>query len=499
MDSDPFDRKVSEPPEIVVIPDYPADLGADFAADVAAAAPFVTPTPVVEPAPAAVPGPTSEPTPAGEPQLGDKPSHVELGGWRTGSDYAGMALTGAAIVLGLGVVGLLGYVGYSIFAAIFGALSAAAVGAAGGLPLLLIAGAAFFVLGGRGRGGAVTAGASSGVATVVRAPALVGMGLVRAAASMPGVPGAASRRTRRRGVVGAPTPVRSVTRSALPSFGGPSAGGQSVPSEFTGTTVSSPLGRVFGRAPRVLSEQSVSTAGYAYAPGGGYSTAAGKPQSLLSRVLRGSVAPVGVPMTEVRSSWRARLMGAPATVMAPAVAASNMPLLESGRGYGRTASALFGSSAPSAYFANPGADLGIVGKLRRRSFRSAPVIGGRRVAGSDVPIEWLVDTLTNRWIRRMRTATTDDQVFNAFRSVKGRKCRYCAVGFLWDESDPNGWYNGGTWAVPRWRHRDAEALFDRYGLEFLWNISNLYEAKMMNLKQLADLVEKECQGGDIPK
>jgi hypothetical protein len=484
----------------VVIPDYPADLGADFAADVAAAAPpFVAPVPVVEPAPTAVPGPASEPTPVAEPVEVDKPSHVELGGWRTGSDYAGMAITGAAIVLGLGVVGLVGYVGYSIFAAIFGALSGAAVGAAGVLPLLLIAGVAFFVFGGRGRGGAVTAGASSGVATVVRTSALIGVGLVRAAASMPGVPGSAGRRARRRGAVGSPAPVRSVTRTALPSFGGPSVGGQSVPAEFTGTTVSSPLGRMFGRAPRVLSEQSMSTAGYAYAPGAGYSTTASQPQSLLSRVFRGSVAPGAAPMTEVRSSWRARLMGAPATVMTPAVAASNMPLLESGRGYGRTASALFGSSAPSAYFANPGADLGIVGKLRRRSFRSAPVIGGRRVAGSDVPIEWLVDTLTNRWIRRMRNATTDDQVFNAFRSVKGRKCRYCAVGFLWDESDPNGWYNGGTWAVPRWRHRDQEALYDRYGLEFLWNISNIYEAKSMNLKQIADLVEKECQGGEIPK
>jgi hypothetical protein len=484
----------------VVIPDYPADLGADFAADVAAAAPpFVAPTPVVEPAPVPPSGPAAEPTPVTEPGLADKPSHVDMGGWRTGSDYAGMALTGVAIVLGLGVVGLVGYVGYSIFAAIFGALSTAAVGAAGVLPLLLIAGVAFFFFGGRGRGGAATAGASSGVATVVRAPVLVGVGLVRAAASMPGVPGSAGRRARRRGVAGAVAPVRSVTRSALPSFGGQSVDDQSVPAEFTGTTVSSPLGRMFGRAPRVLSEQSMSTAGYAYAPGAGYSPGAGKPQSLLSRVFRGSVAPVAAPMTEVRSTWRARLMGAPATVMTPAMAASNMPRLESGRGFGRTASALFGSSAPSAYFANPGADLGIVGKLRRRSFRSAPVVGGRRVAGSDVPIEWLVDTLTNRWIRRMRTATIDDQVFNTFMSRDGGRCRFCAVGFLWDESDPNGWYNGGTWAVPRWRHRDAEALFDRYGLEFLWNISNLYEAKVMNLKQLADLVEKECQGGDIPK
>jgi hypothetical protein len=487
VDSDPFDRRVSEPPEIVVIPDFPADLGVDFAADVA---PFVTvaaalsapvQTPVPAPTPGAAPGPAPEPTPVPAPVEVDKPSVFETGGWRTGSDYVGLALTGVAIVLGLGVAGLIGYVVYSIFASIFGALSAAAVGAAGMLPLLLIAGVAFFVFGARGRGGAV-AGASDGVATAVRAPALIGLGVVRAVASMPGVPGAATRRARRRGVAGSPAPSRSAGRTALPGFD--AGGGQSVPAEFTGTTVSSPLSRAFGRAPRVVAAQPA---------GSSYATGASKPASLLSRVILGRPAPAAVPMVAARSTWRARLTGAPKVTMVPATAGVSAAPAPS-RGSGRLATMLFGSDSATAYFANPGADLGIVGKLRRRSMRGSDPGDPRFVRAGDVPVEWMVDGLTERWVARMRAAHPDGGVIGTFRADGGGwRCntRFCAVGFLLDESDPNGWYNAGTWATPRYRHRDLEKLYPRYGRVFLWNISNMFDAQQWNLLDCAAHVEQE--------
>ena len=489
MDPDRFsDRDVdARDPEIVVIPDFPAELGERFATDVApfvglAAALAPASTPVVAPTPAAVPGPTPEPIRVVDPALPAEPSGFEFSdrGRRTGSDYVMLGVTGLAISLGVAVLGLVGYVAYSLFAAVFGALSGAAVAAAGGLPLLLVCGVAFFVLGGRGRGGGAVAGASSGVATAVAAPVLVGMGVVRAVASMPGLPGAQRRRAARS--VGA-VPGSRGSRFVAGSAPGGSFSGQSVPADFTGTTVSGPVARMSGRGPRVVD----SSLGYARA-----AAPVGQRQSLVSRLVRGKS--VAAPaMVEVKASRVSRLLGGPATVMVAAAAGSASSGVSVAAPSGRVSTLLFGSDSPTAYFANPGADLGIVGKLRRRSLRAAPLDDPRFERVTDVPIEWIVDGLTERWVDRMRTASPEEGVTCTFRAKGGpfSDWRYCAVGFLLQECDPNGWYNAGTWAQPRWRHRNLESLYPRYGRNFLWHISNMFDAQQWNLKDCAAFVERE--------
>lgn len=98
----------------------------------------------------------------------------------------------------------------------------------------------------------------------------------------------------------------------------------------------------------------------------------------------------------------------------------------------------------------------------------------------DVPIEWLTDGLTERWVHRMRTADESEQVHGSWAaahrlSPMNRPSRFCAVGFLFDEWDPDGWENMGTYGAPMFRHRDHEMMLARYGRDFLMSVSDAFE------------------------
>lgn len=117
---------------------------------------------------------------------------------------------------------------------------------------------------------------------------------------------------------------------------------------------------------------------------------------------------------------------------------------------------------------------------------------GEKLAVADIPTEWMTDRLTSRWCQRMRTSQSQEvrgswAAGNAMRLVN-RPCRFCAVGFLYDESDPNGWYNIGTYGAPRWAHHDQKKMYDRYGLEFLMATSDMFEGGA-SLAECANFVE----------
>lgn len=110
---------------------------------------------------------------------------------------------------------------------------------------------------------------------------------------------------------------------------------------------------------------------------------------------------------------------------------------------------------------------------------------GRPVQGLRLSIEDL--TLTHRWCDRMRSASSSELVHGEWSHRTMFGCRFCAVGFLFDESDPNGWDNSGD----IWKHRDAEKLFARYGRDFLMDVSNIFEGGTP-LPAVADFVEANC-------
>jgi hypothetical protein len=109
-----------------------------------------------------------------------------------------------------------------------------------------------------------------------------------------------------------------------------------------------------------------------------------------------------------------------------------------------------------------------------------------------LPTEWMTDRLTERWCDRMRSAWSSEQVRGQWSDgqrmgiiAMGGPCRFCAVGFLFDESDPNGWGRDGS----IFTHVDREKLFARYGQEFLMQVSDLFE-RGANPAQCADYVEQ---------
>jgi hypothetical protein len=117
---------------------------------------------------------------------------------------------------------------------------------------------------------------------------------------------------------------------------------------------------------------------------------------------------------------------------------------------------------------------------------------GEKLAVADIPTEWMTDRLTSRWCQRLRTSQSQEVrgswAAGSAMSLVNRPCRFCAVGFLYDESDPNGWYNIGTYGGPRWAHHDQKKMYDRYGMEFLMATSDMFE-EGASLAQCADFVE----------
>jgi hypothetical protein len=112
----------------------------------------------------------------------------------------------------------------------------------------------------------------------------------------------------------------------------------------------------------------------------------------------------------------------------------------------------------------------------------------------EILTEWLTDGLTERWIDRMRSASPREEVHGAWAasrdmSFANRPCRFCAVGLLYDESDPNGWVNMGTYGAPSFMHRDREKMYARYGRDFLMRVSDGFENEGWSMNNCAAFVE----------
>jgi hypothetical protein len=112
----------------------------------------------------------------------------------------------------------------------------------------------------------------------------------------------------------------------------------------------------------------------------------------------------------------------------------------------------------------------------------------------EILTEWLTDGLTARWIGRMRSASPREEVHGAWAdanamSLTNRPCRFCAVGLLYDEFNPDGWVNVGTYGAPMFMHRDREQMYARYGRDFLVRVSDGFETENWSMNNCAAFVE----------
>lgn len=468
---------LDQSPEIIVIPsfDSPADLGPGFLLPPLAPAPVsLAPAPakpVPAPAPAEAPAPAQAPA---EPALektvqppGINRARVAVG-VRWGMAFGIVATTGVALY---GALWGLWWLGVS---AVHAAIRIAPVGG-----LIVLAGlAAMWLLGGRG----ASAGTPRGFRAGAYGPHGQSRALSRTGAVVRGLARATGVGTKVT-VIGLSGLTRTVTRVA------------------TGAPV-------------------VGDVGAASAPGDGVARAAdGSP-------LRGSAgnATVAGQLSELWVAERARsaqsraqrhagsqvypggyAAGGQAAGLYSGYAPGVDPAQEATLG-ARVLTRLFGDPDPGAAMATRGG----VEVDRARVAHRDPTVDwsfsewlfdpaqahnqevGEKLAVADIPTEWMTDRLTSRWCQRMRTSQSQEvrgswAAGNAMRLVN-RPCRFCAVGFLYDESDPNGWYNIGTYGAPRWAHHDQKKMYDRYGLEFLMATSDMFEGGA-SLAQCANFVE----------
>jgi hypothetical protein len=432
----------------------------------------------------------------------------------TGSDYVFYGLVTVGALAATGVVALVGYVIYTLVMSVFGAVASGAAMVAGVFPLLVLAGVV--ALCARGRGGARAAGlplpgvgsASAGVLNTVSGvaalagpiPRLFGRG-VRGRSVVADSAGVAPvRRSRWRGG----RTVRDVTVSdvaARPVLD--RVLGVGLPSEQAlgvaepGTPLSW-RARVVARRAQAQAQASaphragVVSAAWSRVSGRRAVDALGVPVSVPHRGVvaslvfgsgaRGAAAAVGsVPR---RSGLSARVLGAGSV----AVNAHGEPV------QGRFSMLLFGPASPTAQLAalaNGRRADGLAGWLR-----DVTRPRGRVVPSSDIPLEHLVivDSLTQRWIDRLRAATPKDLVYGSWMDDSMGRCRFCAVGFLWDEFDSDRWFVQSRSRMfggfKRWYHRDASLMFRTYSPKFLWHISNMHDSGEWSTHQVANFVEQ---------
>lgn len=512
-----------EPDELLfAIPDTVAELlGEPLAA--AAPAPVVAPPPKLEPAPVA------SPVRAPAPELTADDERVQL----TGSDYVYYGLVAASALAVIGVAAMLGYVIYTLVTSIFGAVASGFAVAAGGAPLLLLAGVVLLCA--RGRGGARSGGlslpdvgsapagllrgvGSAAVTVAGPVPRLLGRAVrggrrsPAAASTVPGlaIPGAvplnrSSRRGRRvRDVTVSDTSVRRGPSSLAQAFGfhgepagSPGSGAQVTPESSWRARVAARRAEAALTAPH---RASVASAVWSRVTGRRAVDEAGVPLAvphrgaLASLVFGSNAAGAAAPVASVprRSGAAARVLGAGSVTVNS----------HGERVQGRLSTLLYGPASPTAQLAalvNGRRADGLLGRLR-------DLRGNREDKGfgqsSDIPIEHLVilDTLTQRWIDRLRAAQPRDIVYGSWMSDDTERCRYCAVGFLWDEFDHDRWFvhsRSRMFAgIKRWYHRDAELMFRAYGPKFLWHISDRHDSGAWNTHQIADYVEATILKGE---
>jgi hypothetical protein len=484
------------------IPDTPAEMFGEA---------LVADTPLrVEPV--SVPAPVRAPEPVDD----FVPSDHAV---RTGSDYVFYSAVTAGVLAVGGAVSLVGYVLYALTVSLFGA--SVAIGA-GLLPLLVLAGVV--VLCARGRGASVSGLPVPGVGSLPGGLlSTVGggfgrLGRFRAVTDSTVAVGAYPDGTQRRASLlastfgaSSPDPAAVAAAEAVAAGGAPapamltpmsvesSRGGQGVLARgasrlLFGPAEALPQRGVLARAgARVLGSSTTVTTPVA-APVGA------RRVSLLGRI-------AGVPAAQVTS--RGAVLGAPyRSVWSQMLLGGSgpAPVAPGGKPQSVVSRLMFGDTSPTAQVAAVMAgrqiSFGVVGALtgarrRVRAAESSSADDRMLAMSSDVPIVYLVGMgdLTTRWVRRMRMASQDDQVFQAWRVKSYGKCRYCAVGFLWDEFDPNGWYSVGSVRGLRtgtaYLHRDAAKIYKIYGVEWLWNVVNMYESQEFTLQQIASHVERE--------
>lgn len=438
------------------------------------------PAPVQAPTPAPTPDLEPDPAPVSLPETA--PVHDEDYSKFTGSDYVFFGLVTAATLVGAGVVFMVGWLIYALVTSIFGAVATGVAVGAGALPLLAVLLVVFMFCRGRGSGGAVSAASDVGrgaggafgvVGSVVAATATVTSPL---------------RRGRSRRGTGSPVAITQAARpSAMGRLFGTSARSDAARSMTTAPSTSAPARR--GVVARLAT-------GTAAAPRRGVTGAVG-------RMAFGApaAAPVARPTTMPRRSGLA----------ARAFGAGSVAVNAHGeRVQGRTARLLYGPSSPAAQLEAMIAGRrhdGALGWLRDRS-RGLSGRPDPLAHSSDIPIEFMVtmESLTKRWVDRMRAARPKDQVHGVWMDDSMGYCRFCAVGFLWDEFDHDRWFvhsrSRAFGGFKRWYHRDADRLFKQFGHKFLWYISDQYENGVCDggvgwsLAQCADFVEATILKGE---
>lgn len=470
---------LDQPPEIIVIPsfDSPADLGPGFLlpplapAPVSLAPPPAKPVParapVVAPAPAQAPAePVVEKT---VPAPGINRARVAVG-MRWGMAFGIVAVTGVALY---GALWGLWWLGVS---AVHAALRIAPV-----VGLVMLAGLlAMWLL----RGNGARAGTPRGFRAGAYGPHGQSRALTRTGAVARGLARATGVGTKI-AVIGLSGLTRTVTRVAtgVPVVGDPGTAGMGTP-------------------------------GVAGAPGSGVARAAdGSP-------LRSGAgnATVAGQLSELWSAERAR------SAQSRAQRHAGSQVYPGGYGAGGQGAGLYGGYAPGVdpaqeatlgarmltrLFGDPDPGVAVsargveIGQVGHRDpsvdwsfadwlFAPGQEYSGEKLATADIPTEWMTDRLTSRWCQRLRSSASQEvrgswAAGSSMRSGN-RPCRFCAVGFLYDESDPNGWYNAGTYGAPKWQHHDRDKLFARYGFEFLMATSDMFE-EGASLAQCADFVE----------
>jgi hypothetical protein len=445
--SDPATRV---PPEVIVIPDSPAELCPELGPPPQVFAP--TPTLQPKALPAEPPRATSEPEPA--------PSAQRSTRQRPAVGYA----TAATIIAAFGATlyGILWGLAWLIGTAAHWVVQIAPyVGLA-----VLVMGIAGWALGMRlPRGRQRSRYGTPRRSALARTGAVIG-GTVHAG-------GVAARV----GVIGVGALTRTVTRVA--------GGGSLRTPALDGVEI----GRAVPGAPLMLRDQS------------------GAPLSPVRRTATG--APVDSARAQLselfvaerarRAERRAARQGAPAATGY----AAYLPDGGAAPSYGQQEPMTFGARMLTRVFGPASAEVGQASALRPGRDPSIdwtfsewlyapgqPVIQ-RQI--TDVPTEWMTDNLTARWCDRLRSAWSSEQVHGQWSAGQRgailwgecTPCQFCAVGFLFDESDPNGWAQDGS----IYTHRDREKLFTRYGQEFLMSVSDLFEAGATPA-QCADYVEQ---------
>lgn len=505
---------VAEPDELLfAIPDTVAELlGQPL---------VVAPAPVAEPVPAPVESPVLPPVPA--PVADDERAAL------TGSDYAYYALVAAVALATTGVVATLGYVIYTLVTSIFGAVASGFAVAAGGVPLLLLAGVVLLCA--RGRGASRPGGVSLPGVGASSAGLLGGVGSAVATAAGP-IPRLMSRAVR-----GRRAPVRAVPGVSIPGAT-PLNRAPRRSRRVRDVVVSDPAVR---RAPSSLAqafgfhgEPDVVSPGAQVTPESSWRARvaarraeaalaaphrAGVRSAVWSRVTgRRAVDEVGIPLSVPHRGAVASLVFGSAASGAAAPAATvprrsglSARVLGAGsvtvnshgeRVQGRLSTLLHGPESPTAQLAalaNGRRADGLMGRLRDlRGSREEKGIG----RSSDIPIEHLVllDSLTQRWIDRLRAATPRDIVYGSWMTQETDRCKFCAVGFLWDEFDSDRWYVAARsrmiGGIKRWYHRDASLMFRAYGPKFLWFISDKHDSGEWDTRQIASFVENTILKGE---